>query len=163
MGRFSPFLRSISGKKSRSVSNFPVVGVLTVPSTIISLVGDNTDHRRIAGSYLLRRGLFYPGLFFIGKGSSALLVRAQCHYLRLSSTLPIVLSIRNFLCRPRRRPNIYRWPRMGHMFIEQFSTKSKGRWSNVVMVDIRPPTGSLNGLYGLSINMRLPTGSANLL
>jgi len=30
------------------------------------LVGDNTDHREIAGSYILRQGLFYPVLFFIG-------------------------------------------------------------------------------------------------
>jgi len=31
---------------------------------------------RIAGRYLLRQGLFYPVLFFIGKGIPALLVRA---------------------------------------------------------------------------------------
>jgi len=35
------------------------------------LVGDNTNHREIAGSYLLRQGLFYPELFFIGTGSPA--------------------------------------------------------------------------------------------
>jgi len=50
---------------------YPLVGVLTVPSTIILLVGDNTDHRRIAGRYFLRQGLFYPELFFIGKGNPA--------------------------------------------------------------------------------------------
>jgi len=60
IGRFSPFLRSISGKKLRS----PLVGVLTVPSTIKSLVGDNTNHRE---------GLFYLGLCFMGTDSPVLL------------------------------------------------------------------------------------------
>jgi hypothetical protein len=48
----------------------PLVGVLTVPDTITSLVGDNTNQRE-TGSYHLRQGLFYPGLFSIGKGSPA--------------------------------------------------------------------------------------------
>ncbi|MDP3468415.1 MAG: hypothetical protein Q8S11_08780, partial [Daejeonella sp.] len=49
----------------------PLVGVLTVPGTIISLVGDITDHRRIAGRYFLRQGLFYMELYFIGTDSPA--------------------------------------------------------------------------------------------
>jgi hypothetical protein len=45
-----------------------MVGVLTVPSTIISLVGDNTNHRENYDSLKLnlRQGLFYLMLYFIG-------------------------------------------------------------------------------------------------
>ncbi len=32
---------------NEQMSKFPLVGVLTVPSTIISLVGDNTNHREL--------------------------------------------------------------------------------------------------------------------
>jgi len=32
------------------------------------MVGENTNHREIAGRYLLQKGLFYPELFFIGRG-----------------------------------------------------------------------------------------------
>jgi len=35
------------------------------------MVGENTNHREIAGSYLLRQGLFYPKLYFIGTNSPA--------------------------------------------------------------------------------------------
>jgi hypothetical protein len=54
-----------------------LVGVFTVPSTILSLVIDNTNNKelRIAGSYLLRQGLFYPGWYFIGTGSPLLEMR----------------------------------------------------------------------------------------
>jgi hypothetical protein len=50
-----------------------LVGVFTVPSIILSLVIDNINNKEltIAGSYLLRQGLFYQLLLFIGKGSPA--------------------------------------------------------------------------------------------
>ena len=41
---------------------------------------------RIAGRYLLRQGLFYSGLFFIGTGSPALLVGA-CNIYRKTSNM----------------------------------------------------------------------------
>jgi hypothetical protein len=50
-----------------------LVGVLTVPRTVYQMVGENTNHREIAGRYLLRQGLFYPMLYFIGTDSPALL------------------------------------------------------------------------------------------
>ena len=46
---FSPFLRSISGKKFYAIS--PLVGVLTVPRTIYKMVGENTEHREIVDSW----------------------------------------------------------------------------------------------------------------
>jgi hypothetical protein len=41
------------------------------------LVIDNTNNKelRIAESYLLRQGLFYPGWYFIGTGSPLLEMR----------------------------------------------------------------------------------------
>jgi hypothetical protein len=59
-----------------------LVGVVTVPRSIYQMVGDNTNQREMVGDNtnqrellslqqswnLLREGLFYPNLFFIGKG-----------------------------------------------------------------------------------------------
>jgi hypothetical protein len=47
---------------------------------------------RIAGSYLLRQGLFYPGLFFIGTGGPELLLRACRAFHELNKEAQILLS-----------------------------------------------------------------------
>ena len=39
--------RKYGGSVHLYLLKFPLVGVLTVPSTLISLVGDNTNHREI--------------------------------------------------------------------------------------------------------------------